>query len=304
MTQLPGLLLVLGATGQVGFELVSAARASGRAAIGLSHRELDIRDRGAVAAAVENHRPALVVNAAAYTAVDRAESEPDAAFAANRGGPASIAAACARAGVPLVQISTDYVFDGDVRTPYGEHDPVNPVSVYGASKAAGEDAVRACLDRHLILRTSWIFSARRRNFVKTILRLAGEREELRIVADQTGCPTAARDIAAAILELAGQLRQNDETLWGTYHYCGTPPVNWCGFAEAILKAAGARLRMRPKLVAITTGEYPLPAPRPANSVLDCSRIAAAFGLAQPPWPAALAATLDRLFANQARGAGL
>ena len=303
MTQLPGLLLILGATGQVGSELMSAAKAFDRAAVGLSHQELDICDIGAVTAAIERHRPTLVVNAAGYTAVDRAESEPDAAFAANRDGPAGISAACVRAGVAVIHISTDYVFDGDKRTPYREDDPVNPLSVYGASKAAGEDAVRARLDRHVILRTSWVFSAHRQNFVKTMLRLAPEREELRIVADQTGCPTAARDIAAAILQIAGQLSRSDETRWGTYHYCGTPPVNWYGFAEAILAAAGDRLRGRLRVVPVTTAEYPLSARRPANSVLDCSRVAAAFGVAQPSWSASMVATLDRLFTNEALEGG-
>lgn len=266
--------LLFGAGGQIGHELM---RRGGFAAV--PRAEADLADPAGVKAAILRRRPAAVVNAAAYTAVDRAEAEPEACFTVNAEAPAAMAEACAALGIPLVQLSTDYVFDGDKQAPYGEDDPTRPLSVYGASKLAGEEAVRSRLDAHVILRTAWVFSARRDNFVRTMLRLA-DRPELKVVDDQIGGPTAAADIARAVQTILAA----DAATWGTFHYCGAPAVSRFALAEAVFAARGRG----PRLIPIPTTAYPLPARRPANSTLDCRRIAAAYGLAQPEWRGALA----------------
>jgi dTDP-4-dehydrorhamnose reductase len=236
----------------------------------------------------------VAINAAAYTAVDRAEQEPALAFAVNRDGPAHLAAACARSNIPLLHISTDYVYDGAKIDPYVEDDPTTPLGVYGASKLAGDEAVRRLLPRHLILRVSWVFGIHGHNFVKTILRLARERQELRVVADQYGGPTFAGDIADTLLDLAGRIAEIDaRDAWGVYHYCGEPVTTWHGFASAIIELARARESLPVKTVtAITTTDYPTPAARPVNSVLDCAKLAARFGIRPRPWRAGLEALLD------------
>lgn len=276
-------ILVLGRDGQIGRELMRAAAPPGLAVEGLSREDLDITRADAVARVLGGAGCALVVNAAAYTQVDRAESEPEAAFAVNGDGAANLAATCRTLGVPLLHISTDYVFDGEKAEPYRESDPVRPLGVYGASKEAGERAVRDRLDRHVILRTAWVFSPFRHNFVKTMLRLGREREEVRVVDDQTGCPTAAADVARAILAVAGRLLEDGFDGWGTYHYCGAGQTTWHGFARAVFEAAAARGRPAPRLTAISTADFPTPARRPKSSVLDCGRFAAVFGVAPQPW---------------------
>jgi dTDP-4-dehydrorhamnose reductase len=292
-------LLVLGAGGQVGHELCRLTWPSGYNIVACDHARLDIARPDAVVAAVAHERPDIVVNAAAYTAVDRAESEPDAAWAANCAGPANLAAACRDAAVPLLHLSTDYVFDGSKPGPYREGDPVSPLGVYGASKEAGEQAVRAALAQHVIVRTAWVYSAHGHNFVKTMLRLAAERPALSVVADQIGSPTSAADIAAALAAIAARLAAG-ETHWGTYHFAGAgEPVSWHGFAEAIFALAApwnsARRGPPPSVAAIATADYPTPARRPANSVLDCRRIGEAFGIVPRPWRAALADVIRELY---------
>ena len=291
-------LLVTGAGGQLATELVR--RAGVNQVIALARTEIDIADAAAVFKAVENIAPDAVVNAAAYTAVDRAESEAELAFAANRDGPAHLAAACAARGIPLLHVSTDYVFDGAKAGAYTEEDPPGPgpLGVYGQSKAEGEAAVRAALPEHIILRTSWIFSAHGNNFVKTMLRLAGERDELRVVADQQGCPTAAGDLATAILAMLplaiGYGGRGGR--WGTYHFCQPDATAWHGFAEAIVdqaRAAGAQIRAQ-RIVPITTAEYPTPAKRPANSVLDCAKLTSVFGIQPRPWRVSLHEVIQEL----------
>lgn len=280
-------LLITGAGGQVGRELTRQAPPAGFETLALNSRELDITDAAAVRRVIGSGVDA-VINAAAYTAVDRAEQEPEQAYAVNRDGPAHLAEACAVRGIPLLHISTDYVFDGRIDRPYREDDPVAPPGVYGASKWAGEQAIRERLDRHLILRTSWVFGVHGHNFVKTMLRLAAEREVLRVVADQHGCPTFAGDIAAALLTVAARLPFSNDSARGTYHFAGMPATTWHGFACAIIDAAR---RLRPLRVrdvqAITTAEYPTPAARPARSVLDCRRFRNTFGIAAPDWHAGL-----------------
>ena len=254
----------------------------------------DITRREAVAAALDAAHPDLVVNLAAYTAVDRAESEPAAAHAVNCAGAANVAAACARRGTPLIHLSTDYVFDGDKRGAYVEDDSVNPLGVYGRTKEAGERAVREALPRHVILRTSWVYGAFGQNFVKTMLRLGAERPVLRVVADQHGSPTAAADIAAALVAITARLGEPDPP-WGTYHFAGGGGVTtWHGFAEAIFALAAPRLGPMPRVEAIATADYPTAARRPANSVLDCAKIARAFGVAAPPWRESLARVVAEL----------
>lgn len=284
-------ILLTGANGQVGWELVQ--RAAGRELISFDRNGLDITDAQAVNHAFAASRPQLVINAAAYTAVDRAEQEPDQAFAVNRDGPAQLAAACAERGIPLFHISTDYVFDGTQHGPYRETDPPAPLGVYGGSKWAGEEAVRKVLPAHLIIRVSWVFGRHGHNFVKTIRRLARERNELKVVADQRGCPTYAGDIADVLLLLADRVAAGQNMAWGTYHYCGAPPTTWYDFAKTIVRLAGDREPLTVQAVsAITTAEYPAAAPRPMNSVLDCALIQMTFGVAPRPWQAGLEAMLN------------
>jgi dTDP-4-dehydrorhamnose reductase len=279
-------LVVFGAGGQVGRELTELATARGLPLRALARAEVDITDAAAVAAAVRGAD--FVVNCAAYTAVDKAEADRDQAFAVNATAPGVIAQACADAGAALVHISTDYVFRGDGDRPWREDDPIAPLSVYGASKAAGEAAVRAALPRHIIIRTAWVFAAHGGNFVRTMLRLGAERPELRIVADQRGGPTAAADIAAAILAIRDQALAPGFADWGTFHLSGAPAITWYDFAAAIFAEHGGAT---PVLHPIGTADYPTPARRPANSVLDCGKIGRVFGLDQPDWRRSLAAML-------------
>lgn len=274
-------VVVTGGDGQIGRALARlGARPLPRAAC-------DVTDTAAVARALDGAD--AVVHAAAYTAVDRAEDDAARAFAVNEGGAATVAREAARRGLPLVQLSTDYVFDGEKDGAYDEDDPVRPLSVYGASKAAGEAAVRAAHARAVILRTSWVFSADGANFVRTMLRLGREREVLRVVDDQRGGPTPADAIAAACLALL------ERRAAGTFHLAGQPVTTWHGFAAAILdgaRARGAALAVR-ELLPIPSVAYPAAARRPRSSVLSCARLAA-LGIAQPDWRPALERVLDAL----------
>jgi dTDP-4-dehydrorhamnose reductase len=285
-------LLVTGAGGQVGRALAEAA--GGVDLVGLDRAALDVTDAEAVQRAVEAHAPDAVVNLAAYTAVDRAEAEPERAFAVNRDGAAHLASACAEAGIPLLHVSTDYVFDGAKGAPYVEDDPPNPLGVYGRSKWEGEEAVRERHEAHVIVRTAWVFGMHGHNFVRTILRLAGERETLRVVADQRGCPTAAADLAAALLRIAQEVTERPGR-WGTYHLAGQPPTTWYGLAEAVVEEARLwRPLQAERVEPIRTDAYPTAARRPVEVVLDCGRIEAAFGITAPPWRPALARVVARL----------
>jgi dTDP-4-dehydrorhamnose reductase len=275
-------ILVFGANGQLGHDLSAHAAAAGTALLGVGHAEVDIADAAAVKRAIDRISPGLVINAAAFTQVDRAEAAVPEAFRANEAGPRTLAAACAAAKLPLVQISTDYVFDGGKPTPYREDDPVCPLGVYGRSKAAGEQAVRAELAQHVILRTSWVYGAYGTNFLKTMLRLAASRDELRVVADQHGCPTGTADIADALLRIAPRLAAG-EPLWGTYHFAGSGATTWHGFAVEIVVAQAKFTNRHPNVIPISTAEYPTAAKRPVNSVLDSSRFAATFGFHAADW---------------------
>jgi len=247
----------------------------------------------------------VVVNAAAYTAVDKAEDDEETAQLINAEGPAALARACARIGAAFIHVSTDYVFDGSKTGEYVESDPVAPLGAYGRTKLAGEQAVAAALPRHAILRTAWVYSPFGHNFVKTMLRLA-DRERLTVVSDQFGKPTSAQDLAAAILAIAPRLTTAEEgdPGFGVFHYSGAGATHWAGFAEAIFEGALARgmIGAAPEVAHVPTTEYPTPAARPANSALDCSKFETTFGVKTVPWPETLGRTLDRLAADPTEGA--
>lgn len=287
-------VLVTGAGGMVGRELIESGRALGWEMVGRTHSELDVADPAAVRAAVAAAEPGVVLNAAGYTQVDAAESEPELARRANVDGPIWLADTCAAHGVPLIHISTDYVFDGRARRPYRPDDPPNPLSVYGRTKWEGEQAVRERLDRHLIVRTSWVYAPHGRNFLRTMAGLARERETLPVVADQHGSPTLAADLARALLRAAAAVTEDAE-VWGTYHFCNAGETTWHGFASAIVDGLATHPGVVCRRVAaITTAEYPTPAARPTYSVLDTTSWTAAFGLAPRPWQEALSDALCQL----------
>ncbi|MCF8506876.1 MAG: dTDP-4-dehydrorhamnose reductase [Caulobacter sp.] len=286
-------LLVTGAGGQLGRALAGRGPAAGFTVTALDRAGLDIADAAQVAAAIARHRPDAVINAAAFTAVDAAESRPDEAFAVNRDGPARLAAACREAGIALVHVSTDYVFDGTKGTPWTEADPVHPLGVYGASKEAGERAVRAALETHLIVRTAWVWDVAGHNFVRTMLRLGAERDRLTVVDDQRGTPTAARDLADALLTATRTaLAGNDG--WGTYHFTGGGETTWFGFAREIFRLAAAAGRRVPVVEPIPSSAWPTPARRPADSRLDCHAFTRRFGVSPVPWTEALARDLPAM----------
>lgn len=277
-------VLVTGATGQVGYELLRLAP-EGFTVAGFGSVELDITDAAVVEETVERETPALIINAAAYTAVDKAETESDLAYAVNRDGVANLAAAAAQRGIPLLHISTDYVFAGDAKTPYREDESPAPTGVYGASKLAGEKVLAEICANHLIMRTSWVFGAHGNNFVKTMLRLGQEREKLSVVADQHGCPTSAASIAWALWSLAEQYRAQGSLQWGLYHYAGVPACTWYDFAKNIFDVAHefGLVSQKPMLDAIATEDFPTTAARPAWSVLDSSRLRHVHGIEPPDW---------------------
>jgi len=270
-------ILLTGRNGQVGWELQKALAPLGELTA-LGRAELDLRDAGRIREAVRASNADAIVNAAAYTAVDKAESEREAAFAVNASAAGVLAEEAKRSGALLVHYSTDYVFDGEKPAPYVEEDEPNPINAYGASKLAGERAIAASGCRTLILRTSWVYGPRGANFYLTMLRLARERPELRVVDDQVGAPTSSIEIARATLHM---LRPGAH---GLYHLSAAGRTSWCGFARAILARAG----IATPVVAIRTEDYPAPAKRPRNSRLDCSRLRADFGVALAPWEEGLA----------------
>jgi len=288
--------LVIGANGQLGWELCRRAPRRGFDVVPLDLPLFDITDPSCVKKETWWKDVDMVINAAAYTAVDKAESEPDLAFAVNRDGPFYVAESCSQAGSPLVHISTDFVFGGEKDGPYRETDPVNPVNVYGKSKAEGEKKIRERLSEHVIIRTSWLYGVHGNNFVRTMLKLGKERETLRVVNDQYGCPTYAADVADAIMCIAEHILGGKSTAWGTYHYCGRGATTWHRFADAVFDLARRYDALAVKKVeAILTSEYPTPARRPANSVLDCSLIEKTFSLARKPWTESLAVMISRYY---------
>jgi dTDP-4-dehydrorhamnose reductase len=289
-------ILVFGENGQVAQELARLTPQPGSNLVfaGRTQCDLLIADPEGLIRATN---PVGVINASAYTAVDKAESEPEAAFRLNRDVVASMAKACAEADIPFVHISTDYVFDGAKPDPYVETDPRRPISVYGASKAAGEEAIEAAGGRWTIFRTAWVFSPFGANFVKTMRRFAAEREEMSVVADQHGRPTLAADIAAMALEAVRRDRNGDRSLSGLFHLAGADDAVWADVAERIFEDAERRTGRRPKLKRIPTADYPTPAARPANSRLDTAKLQQAGGWSPRPWRDSVDICLDALRAS-------
>lgn len=298
-------LLLLGGNGQVGRELRRSLLPLGEVVVatrdgGDADAAADLDAPAALAGLVARIAPDVVVNAAAYTAVDKAETDGEAAFRANAEAPGVIATACAAIDALLVHYSTDYVFDGSGTRPYREDDATAPLGAYGASKRAGEEAIRASGARHAILRTAWVYAAHGRNFLLTMLRLAGERDELRVVADQVGAPTPAAWIADATAQLIRHgVGGHGATGSGTWHLVAGGETDWHGFAEAIVQEAHARglVARMPRVTAIASSDYPTPAKRPAYSVLDTSRLRRDFGIVPPDWREGLRRTLDELRAD-------
>jgi dTDP-4-dehydrorhamnose reductase len=289
-----GPILVTGGTGQLASALATAVgvRRVGRP-------DFDFDRPETIEAAFRAAAPRLVVNAAAYTAVDKAETDADAAYRANRDGPAILARLCAEADIPLIHVSTDYVFDGAKPEPYVETDPVAPQGVYGASKLAGEQEVMASGAKAIILRTAWVYAATGKNFVRTMLTLGKTRPRLTVVADQHGCPTTATDLSDAILDVIARL---DATGWqpdyrGIFHAAGTGETTWFGLAVATFEEAGRHGATAPEVAPITTAEFPTPVKRPANSRLDCTRLHEVFGVRLPPWRNSLTRTVEAIYAT-------
>ncbi|MGI9225536.1 MAG: dTDP-4-dehydrorhamnose reductase [Woeseiaceae bacterium] len=288
-------ILVTGASGQVGREICRRCLEIGHQVVAADREILDIRNAASVGQFVAAASPDVAFNAAGWTAVDDAENQCDEAFRVNRDGAGNLASACAEHSIPMVHYSTDYVFDGQKKSPYTEDDATNPISAYGRSKLAGEEAVRALHDKHLIIRTSWVFSSRRGNFVKTMLTLASERTELRVVGDQIGKPTSAATIADISLAMVA----HEEADWGTYHLAQPEAVSWHEFAESIFESAarqGCELVVK-DIAAISSGEFPTVATRPENSVLDCQKLENNFEIAIPDWHGALDSVIGELISD-------
>ena len=289
-------ILLFGAKGQVGQEIGIRWQGSGLRIFGYDVDDVDIVDKKAVASVFAKHNEIdIVINAAAYTAVDKAEEEKDLAFSVNRDGVKNIAECCKNRHLPMLHISTDYVFDGTKEGAYTEDDKPNPLGVYGASKLAGDEALQSILPEHVILRVSWVFGQYGNNFVKTILRLASERDTLGIVGDQRGCPTPAADIARVLLEIAERI-SNGDAKWGLYNYCGSPLTTWCDFTADIVKtgrAQGKKFAIK-TLNRITTADYPLPATRPANSELKIEKIIRDYGITRHEWQQYLEKMIDAI----------
>jgi dTDP-4-dehydrorhamnose reductase len=289
-------ILITGGSGQLALALEAAA--------GCPHRRVgrpafDFDRPASIAAVFHRIAPWLVINAAAYTAVDAAETDEAMAYRANRDGPAELARLCKEAGIPFIHMSTDYVFDGNKGDFYRETDPTAPQGVYGASKLAGETAVLASGARAIILRTAWVYSPTGKNFVRTMLNIGRTRDHLTVVADQKGCPTAAADLAAAILAIAECLAATgwDDRYAGIYHAVGTGWTTWHGLAVAVFDEAARHGARRPEVAPIATADWPTPAKRPADSRLGCARLEAVFGVRLPPWRDGLARTVDAIFAQ-------
>ncbi len=294
-------VIVTGRHGQLANALAERAAGRGVTLVACGRPELDLEHPASIAPALSALTPDIIVNAAAWTAVDRAESEPERAHAINAAGAGAVATTAAMLGVPLIQISTDYVFDGSATSPYRENDPVAPLGVYGQSKLAGEQAVMAATGDHAILRTSWVFAATGQNFVRSMLRLAETRSEISVVADQIGRPTPADDLADAVLGVAANLlaKRGEPALRGIFHVGGTgDATSWAGFAEAIFAERGRRGAGAVSVRLIGTADYPTPARRPAWSVLDGARLEETHGIILPDWRIGLARCMDRLMTTE------
>lgn len=291
-------ILITGAQGQLGRELTAQGQLRGFRVQAPAEDALDITDLEKVDGIIALHQPDLVINAAAYTQVDKAESEAAIAFKVNKTGCTHLARICTKNQIPLVHISTDYVFDGQKGTPYVETDSISPLGVYGRSKAEGEIEIRSILKEHIILRTSWLYGIYGQNFVKTMLNLATSKQKIRVVSDQYGSPTNAADLAQAILTISERLHSDSDIDWGTYHYCGRGVISWHTFAQKIMDLARLHGGIRTAQVEpVATADYPTRVVRPAYSALDCGRISKHFGLDPQPWQKSLEITIRKLLAT-------
>ena len=289
-------ILLTGANGQVGWELARRGAHHGMEILACDRLKLDITDESAVRRAIKQAGASLAINAAAYTAVDKAEDNPELAYSVNEKGPANLAGACAEAGIPLIHISTDYVFDGKKSGPYFETDPVSPLGIYGKSKRAGEEAVRRTFPIHIILRTAWLYGVHGYNFVKTMLHFGKEKKMLRVVDDQYGCPTYAADLAEAILIVGARVLNKQQVAWGTYHFCGKGVTTWYGFAKAVFDIARQYDSfLCTNIEPIPAAQWPSPVKRPENSVLDCTKITEAYGIHPKLWTERLADMLKEYY---------
>ena len=292
-------ILILGANGQVGKELSKRAGIFEANATAFTRTELDITDSQAVARILENLRPHSVINAAAYTAVDDAENRTEVAYKVNRDGPENLAKTCDKLSIPLIHISTDYVFDGKKSTAYVEDDPVCPLGIYGRSKEAGEAAIRDNTEKYVIIRTSWVYAAHGINFLRTMMRLANERNELSIVEDQWGVPTCATDIADALVLIAKRITDNTlGSSWGTFHYTSKNATTWRGFAEAIFKELRNYKMSTPIVNGIPSSQYTTPALRPLNSILNCDKIERVFSVPRRDWKEGMREVVAQLLTNK------
>ena len=288
--------LIIGANGQLGRELVRQGQSVDLEIVATNRQELDITDKNNIRQVLADISPSVVINAAAYTHVDRAENEIERAYAVNTDGPHHLARYCADSHLALVHISTDYVFDGTQNRPYRESDPIAPVGIYGQSKAQGEAAVRSALPNHIIVRTSWLYGAYGHNFVKSILQLAARNKILKVVADQLGSPTSAADLAEALLNIVGKIGTHKKFEWGTYHYCGSGITSWHGLAEKVIELSTPYASFKTLQVeAISTAEWPTQTPRPPYSALDCTHLQTQFGITPPPWQQSLKNIIERIF---------
>ena len=292
-------ILITGGAGQVGLELQASAWPGGVVLHAPTRAELDLGDAASVRAAFAATPFAAVINSGAHTAVDKAEVEVAAAFAANAMGPAVLADATREAGIPLIQVSTDYVFDGSKDGPYVETDPVGPLGVYGASKLAGELAVRAGNPRSVVLRTAWVLSAHRDNFLKTMLRVAADRPALGVVADQLGCPTSARDVASALKTITLKMITDANASRGIYHFANAGETSWAGLAREIYALSTSVGGASATVEDIPSSEYPTTAKRPANSRLSTEKLTRDYGIAPRPWQAAVAEIVHELHVERA-----
>lgn len=292
-------ILVTGGSGQVGGALVRLGAPEGFRFIAPPRAELDLADPASITRFVASRPWAAVINAGAYTAVDRAQTEVEAAWRINALAPACLAKETAEAGVPIIHVSTDYVFPGDINRPYREDDPIGPLGVYGASKEGGEQAVRTGNSRHAIVRISWVVSAHGANFIKTMLRLGADREVLRVVADQHGAPTAAGDLAGVLALIAQRMIVDPDAPVGTFHFANAGATTWAGFAAEIFRLSAARGGPSARVEPIPTKDYPTPVRRPGNSRLDLQRIREIHGVQPRPWEQAIADIIDELIPPRA-----
>ncbi len=293
-------ILIVGNKGMLARDLEPRLANSGNSVTGIDIDELDITKAGDVNLCINSICPDLVVNCAAYTAVDRAESDSELAFLVNKNGPEHLAIECSSRDIPMIHISTDYVFDGNSNEPYREDDQVNPLGVYGISKWEGEEAVRNSLEKHIIIRTAWLYGANGSNFVKTMIRLAKEREEIKVVCDQRGCPTWTGNLSDAIVSMIDTIKKGQmDQAWGTYHYCGDGATTWYDFTRTIIEKTMAKENFKiEKITPIPTSDYPTPAKRPMSSAMDCAKLEENFGIKTVSWELGLDEMLNELYKDK------